>query len=68
MATKKEEREERRRFEVPEGSERKAWSKEDRESYLATREKLAPFIRDITTPARKKEEKKKDFFEELFKS
>lgn len=40
---------ENRRFE---DSERKPWTKEQREKYEATRAALAPYIKDLTTPPR----------------
>lgn len=46
---------EKRRFE---DAERKPWTKEQREKYEATRTALAPFIKDLTTPART--EKRRD--------
>jgi hypothetical protein len=46
---------ERRRFEE---SDRKPWSKEERETYEKMRARLAPIVRDLTTPARA--EKKRD--------
>jgi hypothetical protein len=57
----KEKQPERRRFEE---KDRKPWTDEQRSSYENMRSKIAPFIRDLTTPP--KTEKKKDFFEELF--
>jgi hypothetical protein len=61
---KPEENQERRRFE---DKDRKPWSNEEREQYEKMRSKLAPIIRDLTTPPpAPKQEKKKDFLEELF--
>lgn len=52
---KKDQQPDRRRFEE---ENRKPWTKEERETYEALRTRLAPLVRDLTTPA--KEEKKKD--------
>jgi hypothetical protein len=57
MATKQPER---RRFEE---KERKPWTEEQRSSYNKAKERLAPLVRDITTPAKK--EKEKDWLESL---
>lgn len=50
----------RRRFD---DEDRKPWTAEERADYEAKRSRIAPFIRDLTTPA--KAEKKKDFLSEL---
>jgi hypothetical protein len=55
MVTKKEEKQELRRFEE---KDRKPWTEEQRKAYVAMRDKLKPFIVDLTTPA--PTEKKKD--------
>ena len=52
---------ERRRFEE---TERKPWTDEQRLSYEKQRARIAPFIKDLTTPALKAKEK--DLLEELF--
>lgn len=55
MAKEKEKKQNRRRFEEP---ERKPWSEDERNKYAALRDRLAPIVRDLTTPA--VSEKKKD--------
>ena len=57
MAKKTEQKDERRRFK-PE--KRDAWTEEQRAEYVEKREKLRPFIEDLTT---KVPEKKKGFFD-----
>lgn len=56
---------ERRRFEE---KERKVWSEDDRKKYLEMRSKLAPFIRDLTTPAKEDKPKDVDWLESMFGS
>jgi hypothetical protein len=54
-------KQERRRFDRD--KEFKIWTKEERDGYEALRNRLAPIVRDLTTPAPK--EKKKDPLAEL---
>jgi hypothetical protein len=51
----------KRRFE---DKDRKPWTKEEREAYEKAREKLRPFVRDLTTPH--VEEKKPGLLDDLF--
>ncbi len=63
MSKKEEKQKERRRFEE---KERKPWTEEQRKEYEKRRVALAPYIRDLTTPAVKEEEEKpKSIWDEL---
>jgi len=62
MSKKEEEKQERRRFDE---KDRKAWSEEDRKRFVENANKIAPYVRHLTTPTPEPKKKDKSFLEEL---
>ena len=62
---KKDEKQEKRRFPVEDGKERKPWTEEQRKDFLTNADKLRPYVQHLITPAPAAKKKSGGFFDDL---